>query len=485
MLEKQYGPYKGYYVNYKRLKKMLSKGVKQKEVLQSPSTPILPPPQIASSARTVGDKNKNNGTFAYTLTTQETTSTKENYQHGKDDKDEIIYSDEYFRKTLDCEIEQVVLFFLQQQGDLATKLSQLSTQKHSLIDLDLDATQTLLTKYEIIADELLHLIHFVDLNVTAVRKILKKHDKIYTMNKISNEYLSRSIINVIQNSNKNSGGHYYDSHLNQLYHYGGISALVTSLKLAFYELSNHERFLMSQLNSLKSFTAMDGNDNSTSFASWSPVRTMKKTFGSTPSFDMYATIVPPNDSSSSHHYHVETILFRIDIARNHLYESKEYVNVLASQLMMLDGEDVDDDYFDAMMTESMREEQDIRKEAGRSTSQKISSWLNLISTFLYMTNYYIVAPTCGPYAEALGSSSALGGIIIGMTPLAALMASVLYAWWSNYSYKSALLFASCCCIFGDLLYALALHYKSLNMIIIGRYLVSDYVQNILLTVSPI
>lgn len=158
----------------------------------------------------------------------------------------------------------------------------------------------------------------------------------------------------------------------------------------------------------------------------------------------------------------EPILVRIEIARKALHQSKEYVDILAAQLMI--------DYEDTSENEQTLVEQDTKKELAKTKYQKISSFLNLLSTFLYMTNYYIVAPTCGPYAEELGSSKAMGGIIIGMTPLAALIASILYGWWSNYSYKSALLFASFCCIMGDLLYAMALRYNSLNMVIIGRYL---------------
>mmetsp|Transcript_53168 Transcript_53168/g.79382 ORF Transcript_53168/g.79382 Transcript_53168/m.79382 type:complete len:436 (+) Transcript_53168:384-1691(+) len=87
-----------------------------------------------------------------------------------------------------------------------------------------------------------------------------------------------------------------------------------------------------------------------------------------------------------------------------------------------------------------------------------------------MTNYYIVAPTSGLYAARLGSTEALSGIIIGMTPWAALVSSILYSWWANHSYKSALIFASACSLIGNVLYALALPCNSLTMVIIARLL---------------
>jgi len=36
-----------------------------------------------------------------------------------------------------------------------------------------------------------------------------------------------------------------------------------------------------------------------------------------------------------------------------------------------------------------------------------------------MSNYYIVVPTSGFYAQALGGSSAMSGIVIGCTPVMA------------------------------------------------------------------
>ena len=71
------------------------------------------------------------------------------------------------------------------------------------------------------------------------------------------------------------------------------------------------------------------------------------------------------------------------------------------------------------------------------TVSKLSKLLNLTSAGLYMMNYNIVAPTSGLYAELLGFDPANAGIIIGMTPMAVILSSVLYSWWSSYSYKRA------------------------------------------------
>lgn len=99
---------------------------------------------------------------------------------------------------------------------------------------------------------------------------------------------------------------------------------------------------------------------------------------------------------------------------------------------------------------------------------RLSKLLNLASSGLYMCNYNVTTPTSGLYAKRLGFDEAHAGIIIGMTPTAVIFSSVLYSWWSSYSYKRALIFASTCCAIGNLIYAFALPCDSLTMVLLGR-----------------
>lgn len=99
---------------------------------------------------------------------------------------------------------------------------------------------------------------------------------------------------------------------------------------------------------------------------------------------------------------------------------------------------------------------------------RLSKLLNLASSALYMCNYNVTTPTSGLYAKRLGFDEAHAGIIIGMTPTAVIFSSVLYSWWSSYSYKRALIFASSCCAIGNLIYAFALPCDSLTMVLLGR-----------------
>lgn len=95
-------------------------------------------------------------------------------------------------------------------------------------------------------------------------------------------------------------------------------------------------------------------------------------------------------------------------------------------------------------------------------------FLNLVSCFLFMMNNYIIEPSSAYYAEALGSSDALSGLMIGAAPWFALTSSVAYLYWTNYNYRHPILFAGCLQFVGNLMYANAYSYGSVELCLLGR-----------------
>ena len=96
--------------------------------------------------------------------------------------------------------------------------------------------------------------------------------------------------------------------------------------------------------------------------------------------------------------------------------------------------------------------------------------LNLIACFLYMMNNYIIEPSSAYYAESLGSSDAMSGMMIGMSPWFALISSVGYSIWTNHSYRQPMIFACALTFVGNLLYASAGSFQSMTLCLIGRAL---------------
>uniref|UniRef100_A0A0E0PCY3 SPX domain-containing protein n=1 Tax=Oryza rufipogon TaxID=4529 RepID=A0A0E0PCY3_ORYRU len=96
--------------------------------------------------------------------------------------------------------------------------------------------------------------------------------------------------------------------------------------------------------------------------------------------------------------------------------------------------------------------------------------LNLVNTFLYMVNTYIIVPTADDYAVSLGAAATVCGVIIGSMAVAQVFSSVYFSAWSNRSYFRPLVFSSIMLFAGNLLYALAYDLNSLTVLLIGRLL---------------
>eukprot|EP00581_Thalassiosira_minuscula_P020109 CAMPEP_0183718132 /NCGR_PEP_ID=MMETSP0737-20130205/11472_1 /TAXON_ID=385413 /ORGANISM="Thalassiosira miniscula, Strain CCMP1093" /LENGTH=377 /DNA_ID=CAMNT_0025947629 /DNA_START=196 /DNA_END=1325 /DNA_ORIENTATION=+ len=303
-----------------------------------------------------------------------------------------------FQYSLDREIEKAVLFVLQEQGTIASDLDKLAVRRAKLVDdisrflVDdssgyvsigkknktarireaLHELRRIHQDYAMAARLVLRFVSFVDLNVTAVRKILKKHDKI-TKRKLSYSYLSAYTDD------------YVDSHLDQLYNDGGLSSLVATLRRAFKELHNAELELVNMLQ------MQEKKNNKHRRIKSMPASVIG---GSHFDFDNHQRTVeaPSTPVASEENVLVTTnkepLLHMIKMSRDRLKKQTKYVDLVAAQSLMF-TEDDDAEEVSSTSSEMTR-------------SQRISSFLNLISTFLYMTNYYIVAPTCGQYAASVG-----------------------------------------------------------------------------------
>lgn len=76
------------------------------------------------------------------------------------------------------QIEKVVLFLLEQQGILSSRIAKFGEQQETLqIELDLVKIAALREGYRDIGRDLLKLLFFVEINAIGLRKILKKFDK--------------------------------------------------------------------------------------------------------------------------------------------------------------------------------------------------------------------------------------------------------------------------------------------------------------------
>ncbi|XP_021748837.1 SPX domain-containing membrane protein At4g22990-like isoform X1 [Chenopodium quinoa] len=148
----------------------------------------------------------------------------------------------------------------------------------------------------------------------------------------------------------------------------------------------------------------------------------------------------------------DPVVTSIRAAVDRLTNSTNFLNFMGKHAMIMQEDlpspsqdDVDDQAFDLM-----------------------SLMLNLMNTFLYMVNTYIIVPTADSYSLSLGAAATVCGAVIGSMAVAQMFSSVYLSAWSNKSYKKPLVFSSVLLLVGNVLYALAYDLDSISILLIGR-----------------
>ncbi|KAE8657706.1 SPX domain-containing membrane protein [Hibiscus syriacus] len=132
-----------------------------------------------------------------------------------------------FSRMLDSQIEKIVLFLLEQQGELANRLSDLREQHDEILQRsDGSKIFELREAYRGVGYDLLRLLFFVQMNATGLRKILKKYDKHFAY-RFTNYYV------------KTRADHPY-SQLRQVFRHVGIGAVVGAISRNLADLQDHQ-----------------------------------------------------------------------------------------------------------------------------------------------------------------------------------------------------------------------------------------------------
>ncbi|KAM0950273.1 putative SPX domain, major facilitator superfamily, MFS transporter superfamily [Dioscorea sansibarensis] len=297
-----------------------------------------------------------------------------------------------FSRILDEQIEKIVLFMLEQQGLLASRLEKLG-EEHAILlgQSNISRIYELREAYRAVGHDLVKLLKFLDLNATGIRKILKKFDKRFGY-KFTNYYVSTR------------SNHPY-SQLQGIFKHVAIGAVVGALSRNLALLQDHQG---SQLSI----------------------------------YDQPSVVLK------------DPVIDLINASVDKLTHSTSFLHFLGQHALIVQ-EDIPcatDDRVDDQRYHFM------------------SLLLNLVNTFLYMVNTYIIVPTADDYSLCLGAAATVCGVIIGSMAVAQVFSSVYFSAWSNKSYIKPLIFSSVMLLLGNLLYALAYDLSSITVLIIGRLL---------------
>ncbi|KAF7825962.1 SPX domain-containing membrane protein [Senna tora] len=300
-----------------------------------------------------------------------------------------------FSRLLDTQIEKIVLFLLEQQGLLAHRLSDIGQQHHALLQQPNSSNISQLQEsYREVGRDLLKLLYFVEINAIGLRKILKKFDKRFGY-KFTDYYV------------KTRANHPY-SQLRQIFRHVGIGAVVGVLSHNLADLKD-----------------------------------LQKCQGS------YISIYDQPSYS-----HLDPVLDSIKSAVGRLSNSTTFHQYVGRHALIM-----------------QEELPSISEDHTTDESQRyhfMSLLLNLVNTFLYMVNTYIIVPTADNYSLSLGAAATVCGIVIGSMAMAQVFSSVYFSAWSNRSYLRPLVLSSIVLLVGNILYAMAYDLNSIWVLLIGR-----------------
>lgn len=310
-------------------------------------------------------------------------------ENGAVDRRQVLKD---FSRMLDNQIEKIVLFLLEQQGLLASRIDKLG-ERHDVLQQQPDISQIseLREAYRDVGRDLLKLLFYVEINAVGLRKILKKFDKRFGY-RFTDYYV------------KTRANHPY-SQLQQVCKHVGIGAVVGAISRNLGDLQDRQGSYLSI-------------------------------------YDQPA--LPLQDS----------VIDAIKAAVDRLTHSTNFLNFLAQHALIMQEE---------LPTP-------VEERAADERYHFMSLLLNLVNTFLYMVNTYIIVPTADDYSMSLGAAATVCGVVIGAMAVAQVFSSVYFSAWSNKSYFKPLIFSSIVLFLGNLLYALAYDLDSIAVLLIGRLL---------------
>ncbi|XP_062026463.1 SPX domain-containing membrane protein At4g22990-like [Rosa rugosa] len=218
-----------------------------------------------------------------------------------------------FSMMLDNQIETIVLFLLEQQGLLASRIANLG-KRHDALQQQPDFSQIseLREAYRQVGRDLLKLLFFVEINAIGLRKILKKFDKRFGY-RFTDYYV------------KTRANHPY-SQLQQVFKHVGVGAVVGAISRNLHELQDRQGSYLSiydqpslplqdpVIDSIKA--AVDRLTHSTNFLSF---------------LGQHALIlqeefpIPVEEQADDQRYHFNSLL--LNLANTFLYMVNTYIIV--------------------------------------------------------------------------------------------------------------------------------------------------------------
>lgn len=339
-----------------------------------------------------------------------------------------------FMDILDAEIDKVTRFYRRKAAELRTSLSRLSETIRSLKTTSVEALED-------VGRDAVLLVQFLELNLTGLRKILKKHEKRVKGHPFAEDFLK---------SRRSK-----ESALAELCNHEELEEIYSGVRSALRQLNREHA----------AFVSDAGEAGPTVEGGHALLHSGSSVASSALSMEPAAAGVASDGPRGRGRG--DRLLHR---QLSTIYVHEPLLRAMRDRLRALD----DASRFVESFVNTLADESGIIPAEGQGMSKsgsKLSLYLNLLSTFLFMVNYYVVLPTSGAYCKALGADESFSGVTMGILPLAACLAAAAYSYATQYTYRVPLIVAGLLCMGGNMLYAAAQPLDSLAVVILGRVVV--------------
>jgi hypothetical protein len=362
-----------------------------------------------------------------------------------------------FLTELDNQVKKFSEFYKRMEKSIQSEFHELKIKNSKLTSFHyIHEVLEMIEDIGKMTDKILDLCFFVNINITAIRKILKKFDKKFDMNEnpVALHYLK-------SNLSKSNSSLIYILQFQIIDEASAlIEKMVKSLEEIFFKekkLEDRERKKSQILNEpllLKEIKLeeLSGNQINTNIE-----KSVKKKFEK-----IKQKLEKIDDSNNLIRSGLEvwSLIIKSNIrVVDDYFKSKEY-------LKKKERENIKEIILEKLTPQLQREE-----EYDLSLQSKINIYTVLIHTFIYTMNCYIVQPTNGLYVAELGASKTLSGLIMGLTHLAAIFCTFLYSYWTNFSYKFPLIISCAFFLLGNFMYSFADYNRSLVVMGFGRFFI--------------
>lgn len=359
-----------------------------------------------------------------------------------------------FLNFLEDEVKKFSSFYINIEKEIYCKMnSHLYTHHHTFEDYSLNEIFEELNQLQKLILEILEVANFINLNLTAVRKILKKFDKKFELqnNPVALHFLkqklrdsSSSLVYILQFKIIDESSAIIERSLKNLESEYNKKKQVLNTKGEAEEMMGEP--LLKEMN----ISMLSGGLHAEEVEKMYEER-FKKIRALNEQIDESNNLIRSNVVFwSLNSFKTEFDMRRIEEYKDVMLEYIEEEKILENLLPQVEG--------------------GVEVSKGEKIYQ-MNIWLTLMHTFLFTMNGFIVQPSNPLYLARLNASPFLTGIILGMTPLAAVVSTFGYSYLVNKGYRHTYYISLLSLICGNFLYSYADSVNSVMVMATGRIFV--------------